>query len=191
MKAHLGPFIFALSTVIFLFLFQFLIKSIDQLVGKGLSLWVIIQLIALNLAWMVTLAVPMAVLVATLMAFGTLAANNEITIMKASGISLKKLMAPILVISMLLFYFMIKFNNDILPEANHQARMLMSDISRTKPTFILESGKFSEDMGGVKLFVKKTFENSNNLEGIYVYDFANPSYKKPHNGKIRRYRFYK
>ncbi len=171
----MGPFIFALSTVIFLFLFQFLIKSIDQLVGKGLSLWVIIQLISLNLAWMVTLAVPMAVLVATLMAFGSLAANNEITIMKASGISLKKLMAPILVISMLLFYFMIKFNNDILPEANHQARMLMSDISRTKPTFILESGKFSEDMGGVKLFVKKTFENSNNLEGIYVYDFANPS----------------
>jgi lipopolysaccharide export system permease protein len=175
LKALVGPFIFALVTVMFLFLFQFLIKSIEQLVGKGLSIWVIIQLISLNLAWMVTLAVPMAVLVATLMAFGTLAANNEITIMKASGISLKKLMIPVLILAVILFYLMIKFNNDVLPEANHQARMLMGDISRTKPTFILESGKFSEDMGGVKIFVKKTFENSNNIEGIYVYDFANPT----------------
>ena len=174
MKSHIGPFIFGLGTVIFLFLFQFIIKSIDQLVGKGLSIWVITQLIALNLAWMVTLAVPMAVLVATLMAFGTLAANNEITIMKASGISLKKMMFPIIIISFILFWLMIRFNNDVLPEANHRARILMEDISRTKPTFILESGKFSEDMGGVKIFVTKTFENSNKLEGIYVYDLSNP-----------------
>jgi lipopolysaccharide export system permease protein len=123
---------------------------------------------------MVTLAVPMAVLVATLMAFGTLAANNEITIMKASGISLKKMMFPIIIISFILFWLMIRFNNDVLPEANHRARILMEDISRTKPTFILESGKFSEDMGGVKIFVTKTFENSNKLEGIYVYDLSNP-----------------
>ncbi len=174
MKSHIGPFIFGLGTVIFLFLFQFIIKSIDQLVGKGLSMWVITQLIALNLAWMVTLAVPMAVLVATLMAFSTLAANNEITIMKASGVSLKKMMFPIIIISFILFWLMIRFNNDVLPEANHRARILMEDISRTKPTFILESGKFSEDMGGVKIFVTKTFENSNKLEGIYIYDLSNP-----------------
>jgi len=174
-KAHIGPFIFGLSTVIFLFLFQFIIKSIGTLIGKGLGIWVITQLIVLNLAWMLTLAVPMAVLVATLMAFGTLSSNNEITIMKASGISLKKLMIPVLIISVILFYLMIRFNNDVLPEANHQARTLLNDISRTKPTFILESGKFSEDIGGVKIFVKKTFENSNNLEGIYIYDFSNPN----------------
>lgn len=150
-------------------------RTIEQLVGKGLSLWVITQLIALNLAWMLTLAVPMAVLVSTLMAFGSLAANNEITVMKASGIGLNKLIMPVLIAAGILTYLMVVFNNDILPEANHQARLLLGDISRTKPTFILESGKFSEDISGVKILVKKTFENSNNLEGIYIYDYSNPN----------------
>jgi len=150
-------------------------KSIDQLIGKGLSLWIIIQLIVLNLAWMLTLAVPMSVLVATLMAFGTLSSNNEITIMKASGVSLTKLMLPVLICSVVVTYLMILFNNNVLPEANHKARVLLQDISRTKPTFLLESGKFSDDIGGAKIFVRKTFENSNELEGVYVYDYANPN----------------
>jgi len=161
-------------TLIFLFLFQFLIKSIDQLVGKGLSLWIIIQLIALNLAWMVTLAVPMAVLVSTLMAFGGLSAANEITIMKAGGVSLKKLMIPVIICAIIITYLMVLFNNDVLPEANHQAKLLLQDISRTKPTFILEAGKFSDDIGGARILVKKTFENSNNLEGVFIYDYSNP-----------------
>ncbi len=174
LKAHAGPFLFSLTTLMFLFLFQFLIKSIDQLVGKGLSLWIITQLIALNLAWMVTLAVPMAVLVSTLMAFGGLSSSNEITIMKAGGISLKKLMIPVMILALLITYLMILFNNDVLPEANHKARLLLTDISRTKPTFILEAGKFSEDIGGARILVKKTFENSNNLEGVFIYDYSNP-----------------
>ena len=124
---------------------------------------------------MLTLAVPMSVLVATLMAFGTMSSNNEITIMKASGISLPKLMAPIIGISIIVTYLMVLFNNDVLPEANHSARILMQDISRTKPTFFLQSGKFSDDIGNAKIFVRKTFENSNELEGIYVYDFNNPN----------------
>lgn len=175
LKAHVGPFVFSLMTLIFLFLFQFIIRTIDQLVGKGLSLWVITQLIALNLAWMLTLAVPMSVLVSTLMAFGSLSSSNEITVMKASGVSLNRLMIPVLLLAGLLTYLMVLFNNDVLPEANHQARLLLGDISRTKPTFILESGKFSEDISGVKILVKKTFENNNNLEGIFIYDYSNPT----------------
>ncbi|MCX6159800.1 MAG: LptF/LptG family permease [Ignavibacteriae bacterium] len=177
LKAHIGPFFFSLLTLMFLFLFQFLIKSIDELVGKGLSLWIIIQLISLNLAWMVTLAVPMAVLVSTLMAFGNLASANEITIMKASGLSLQKLMFPMLIFAVIITYLMVLFNNDVLPEANHSARMLLQDISRTKPTFILEPGKFSDDIGGAKILVRKTFENSNNIEGISIYDYSSPEYR--------------
>lgn len=152
-------------------------KSIDQLIGKGLSLWIITQLIVLNLAWMLTLAVPMSVLVATLMAFGSLSSNNEITIMKASGVSLTKLMIPVLICSVILTYLMIRFSNDVLPEANHKARVLLQDISKTKPTFFLEAGKFSDDIGGAKIFVRKTYENSNELEGVYIYDYANPNNK--------------
>ncbi len=104
LKAHIGPFVFALMTVIFLFLFQFLIKSLDQFVGKGLSIWLILQLIILNLAWILTLAVPMSMLVASLMAFGTLSSTNEIVTMKASGISLVRLMIPLILISFVMFY---------------------------------------------------------------------------------------
>jgi lipopolysaccharide export system permease protein len=177
LKSLIGPFIFALSTVIFIFLFQFLIKSLDQFVGKGLSIWVIIQLISLNLAWMLTLAVPMAVLVCSLMAFGSLSSGNEITIMRASGISLVRLMLPLMFFSLILFYLMIIFNNDILPEANHKARVLLYDISKTKPTFILDDGKFSNDLNGVQIMVKKTFPNSNNLEGVYIYMYSDPKNK--------------
>lgn len=173
-KSLIGPFIFALSVVIFIFLFQFLIKSLDQFVGKGLSIWLIIQLITLNLAWMLTLAVPMAMLVSSLMAYGSLASGNEITIMKASGISLVRLMIPLIVFSFIMFYLMIRFNNDVLPEANHRARILLYDISKTKPTFILEAGKFSDDLNGVQILVKKTFPNSNNIEGVYIYSYSDP-----------------
>jgi len=175
LKALLGPFIFSFCILFFLFLFQFLIKALDQLVGKGLGLWIIFQLIAYNLAWIVTLAAPMAVLVATLMAFGSLSSDNEITIMKASGLSLPRLMAPVLIAAVILSYLMVRFNNDILPEANHRARVLLTDISKTKPTFILEAGKFSDDIGGFKILVKKTFENNNNLEDIYISDYSNPA----------------
>lgn len=177
LKKHIGPFFFGLGTVVFIFLFQFFIKSLDQFLGKGLSIWLITQLITLNLAWMLTLAVPMAMLVASLMAFGSMSSDNEITIMKASGISLQRLMLPVIAVSFIMFYLMIKFNNDILPEANHKARILLYDISKTKPTFLLESGKFSDDLQGVQIMVKKTFPNSNNIEGVYIYDYSDPKYK--------------
>lgn len=177
LRKHIGPFFFGLFTVIFIFLFQFFIKSLDQFLGKGLSMWIIIQLISLNLAWMLTLAVPMAMLVASLMAFGSMSSENEITIMKASGISLQRLMLPIILISFVMFYLMIKFNNDVLPEANHKARILLYDISKTKPTFLLEAGKFSDDLQGVRILVKKTFPNSNNIEGVFIYDYSDPQYK--------------
>lgn len=173
-KSLIGPFIFALSVVIFVFLFQFLIKSLDQLVGKGLGIWLIIQLISLNLAWMVTLAVPMAILVSSLMTFGTLSSQNELTIIKSSGVSLQRMMFPLIIFSILMFYLMIRFNNDVLPEANHKARVLLYDISKTKPTFILEPGMFSDDLQGVQILVKKTFPNSNLIEGVYIYDYSNP-----------------
>jgi len=177
LKSFAGPFVISLATVIFIFLFQFLIKSLDQFVGKGLSSWIIIQLIALNLAWMLTLAVPMAMLIAALMAFGSLAATNEITVMKSGGISLVRLMIPMIFVSFIMFYLMIRFNNDILPEANHKARVLLYDISKTKPTFILEPGKFSGDIQGAQILVRNTFPNSNEIQGVYVLDNSNPEFR--------------
>lgn len=147
----------------------------DQLVGKGLSGAVIIELVLLNLAWMVVLAVPMAVLVATLMAFGGLSSNSEVTAMKAGGISLYRMMVPALIAALAITYSMVEFNNKVLPEANHRLKTLMQDIRRKKPTFTLVPGLFSQDLPGYSILVRKTFANSNDLEGVIIYDDTDPN----------------
>lgn len=187
LKAHIAPFFLSFFIVIFVFTFQFIMKYIDQLVGKGLSWWVITQLITLNLAWMVTLAGPMAALVATLMAFGSLSSTNETTIMQSSGLSQFRLMLPVLIFSAILCYGLIEFNNKVLPEANHRVRVLMADIQKTRPAFVIEPGRFTDDISGYNLLVRKTYENSNKLEGIFIIDNSGPSFSNTltaENGEI-------
>ena len=175
LRAHFAPFIGSFFVLMFLFVLQFMMKFMDQLAGKGLSGAVIVELMMLNLAWIVVLAVPMAVLVATLMAFGGLSANSEITAMKASGVSLYRMMFPVLIVSGLLTYLMVEFDNKVLPEANHRLKTLTTDIRRKKPTFTLIPGLFSQDLPGYSMLVRKTFAESNNLEGVIIYDFTNPN----------------
>jgi len=145
----------------------------DRLVGKGLDGWVITKLVVYNLSWMVVLVVPMASLVATLMAFGNLSQNNEITIMKSSGISLYKMMVPPFIASIVVAILLFQFNNDVLPDANHQAKILMSDISRTKPTLSLEPGFFSQEVNNYAILVRSIDQNSNWLYQITIYDYSN------------------
>jgi len=151
-------------------------KYIDNLVGKGLSWWIITQLITLNLAWMVTLAAPMAVLIAALMAFGSLSSTNETTVMQTSGLSQFRLILPVLLVAGILCYGLILFNNRILPEANHRTKVLMTDIQRTRPTFVIEEGRFTDDISGYNLLVRKTYENSNKIEGVFIIDNSSPLY---------------
>ncbi len=175
LRGLIGPFVFSFVTLMFLFLLQFVMKFIDQLVGKGLTSWVIIELIALNLAWMVVLAVPMSVLVATLMAFGDMSSRNEITAMKAGGMSIVRMIAPVMLSSIALACALIWFFNSVLPEANHRAKTLGMDIRRKKPTLSLVSGLFSQETTGYSILVRKTFEKTSDLEGITLYDYTNPA----------------
>jgi lipopolysaccharide export system permease protein len=148
-------------------------KFADRLVGKGLDTWVIIKLIVFNLSWMVVLVVPMASLVATLMAFGNLSQNNEVTIMKSSGLSLYKMMMPPFIASIVVAILLFQFNNDVLPDANHQAKILMSDISRTKPTLSLEPGFFSQEVDNYAILVRSIDQKSNWMYQITIYDYSN------------------
>ena len=175
LRAHSGPFIFSLVTLMFIFLLQFVMKFIDQLVGKGLTAWVIIELMVLSLSWMLVLAVPMSVLVAILMAFGDLSSRNEITAMKAGGVSIYRMMAPVFVAGTVVALLMVWFNNSVLPETNHRLKALNTDIRRMKPTIALTDGVFSQDLPGYSMLVRKTSEKSNDLEGVTLYDYTNPT----------------
>ncbi len=138
------PFSLALMILLFVLLTNFFLKSLEKFLGKGLELSLIVEYVFLNLAWILALAVPMAVLIATLMAFGRLSSDNEIVAMRSVSVSYVRLLFPVLIMGSFVAGFMMYFNNQILPEMNHKARMLSSDISKKRPDLDFEIGYFLE-----------------------------------------------
>lgn len=170
MRFHFGPFLFGTATVVFLFLMQFVLTKLDQLVGKGIDTFLILKLIALNVPWMMILAMPMGMLFGSLMAFGNMSSAHEITIIKASKTSLIRMMYPLLILGILLSGFVFWFNDVVLPESNHQSKILLNDIRKTKPTFALESGRFSQDIGGYKILARRLDSASGLMRGVTIYN---------------------
>ncbi|MEX0593986.1 MAG: LptF/LptG family permease [Balneolaceae bacterium] len=169
LKGHLGPFLFCFFTVMFILLMQFLILHIDKLVGKGLALGIVIELILTNLAYMVVLAVPMSVLVASLIAFGRFSEWNELSAVKAAGVNPIRLMTPVMVVALLLFLGLSYFSNNILPESNHRARSLFIDIRMQKPAFDLEPGTFYTGIEGNTFLVDQIDHDSDTLRNITLF----------------------
>jgi lipopolysaccharide export system permease protein len=137
LKEHIGPFVFALSALTSLLLLQVIAKRFGDLVGKGLSWSVITEFFLLSIPYTLAMTLPMAMLVAVLYAFSRLASENEITALKAGGVSTRALMAPALGLAIVLAVFMLWFNDQVLPRANHELATLQNAIFRTKPTFAL------------------------------------------------------
>jgi lipopolysaccharide export system permease protein len=172
LKRHIGPFVFCFVTLMFLLLMQFLILFIGKLIGKGLPADIIIKLIITNLAYMVVLAAPMAVLVATMMAFGKFTELNELTALRSSGINPIHVMNPVLVAGLLLSLFMFWFTNDVLPDANQRARSLFLDISTKKPSFNLKENQFYSGINGYTFLVKSMPVNSDTLYDVTLFQKA-------------------
>ena len=170
LSAHIGPFFFGLAVITFVLVLDFIIDIFDLILGKGLSALVVLQVFGLNLAWMLALSIPMAVLVATLMAFGRLSADNEITAIKASGTSLSLLIRPVLLCAVGLVLLMVWFNDRILPESNHRARNLMSAIHRKRPTLTLKEGVFINDFPGYSILIDELNEKTSEMKGITIYE---------------------
>lgn len=169
LKRHLGPFVFCFFTLMFLLLMQFLILYIDLLVGKGLPLGIVLELIVTNLASMVVLAVPMAVLVACLMTYGKFTELNELTAIRAAGVNPIHIINPVLAASILLSVFLIWFSNDVLPDANQRARSLFIDIRLKKPGFDLKENEFYSGIDNYTFLVKEITDESDSLHNVTIY----------------------
>ncbi len=154
-KELLWPFLFSISVVTFVLLMNFLIKEIDRLLGKDLPLMVILEWIYLNMAWIIAMAVPMAVLIASIMAYGRLAEDNEIVAMRSSGISFLNILAPGFVFGVIVTVLMIFFQNNVLPEYNHRQRLLTGDIYHKRPGLTTEPGYFMDDMDEYSIYIKE------------------------------------
>ncbi len=172
LKEHIGPFVFSLMLIILLFLLNIIFRELGHILSRGLKLHTILEFLFLNIAWIVALAVPMAVLIATLMAFGRLSADNEITALKASGISLYRIIAPVLVFFTLVALLLVWFNDRVLPDFNHRARLLTTDILRKRPTLKLEPNVVFMDIPRVTLLVHgvKDFPDSTKIYDIILDD---------------------
>ncbi|MBC7791382.1 MAG: LptF/LptG family permease [Anaerolineae bacterium] len=175
LKEHVGPLVFALAALTSLLLLNQVAKQFGNLVGKGLAWSVIGEFFLLSIPFIIAMTLPMAVLVSTLYAFSRLAAENEITALKASGVGLLRIIQPVLWGAAVIALFMLAFNDQILPRSNHRLRVLQSDIARKKPTFALKEQVINEVSQG-RLFLRagKIEENTDLLREITIYDMSDP-----------------
>ncbi len=167
-----GPILGWLGTLMFLLLMQFLIKYLPDIAGKGLPFGVVVELIAYNLAYMVVLAVPMSILIGTMMVFGKIAESRAYVVIKSAGISPIQLIWPTLIVGLLLTGGMTYFNNIILPEANFRARNLWSDIRQKRPGFELREGIFYDGLSKYSILVQEISDDTETLSDVLIYDYT-------------------
>ncbi|MEI6739243.1 MAG: LptF/LptG family permease [Gemmatimonadaceae bacterium] len=171
-REHVGPLLFALSALTSLLMLQYVARQLANLAGKGLPWRAIVQFFVLSLPFTVAMTLPMAVLVATLYAFGRMAAEHEITAFKASGIRVRTLMLPVMGCAFLLSLAMVGFNDQILARANHRLRILQQDISRTKPTLALRDQVLNALTEQFYIRVARSDAESNRMWDVVIYDLS-------------------
>jgi lipopolysaccharide export system permease protein len=179
LKEHVGPLFFALTALTSLLLLQYIAKRFGELVGKGLPWSVITEFLGLSVPLTIALSMPMAVLVSTLYAFSRLAAENEITAMKAGGVSLRSVLKPVLFAGVGMTMFMLAFNDQVLPRANHRLRTLQGDIAQKKPTFGLREQVINEVSPG-KLYLRANHlsKTSNRMREVTIYDVGDATRRR-------------
>jgi lipopolysaccharide export system permease protein len=173
LRAHIAPFLFGTFTIMLLFLLQYLVRWINELVSKGLDGWVIVQFVVLNLSWILVLAVPIGILFSTLMAFGSMSAAHEVTVFKASGMGLFRMMLPVVVIGMGIWGGVFWYTDNVLPDTNLALSTMMRDIQRVKPTFAVEAGQFTTHVDGYTILARRT-DPTGTLYGVTIYDYGSP-----------------
>lgn len=173
LKSFLGPFFLTFIVVVFILLMQYMLKYFDELVGKGLTAGVYVELLFFFSINMTTLALPLAVLLSSLMTFGNLGEHFELTAIKGSGISLTRTLVPLLVFTLGLTVLAFINNDRIVPKANLNAYSLLYDIRQTKPSLSLQEGAFYNGLPNLSIKVNKKFDDEVSLKDLIIYDHRN------------------
>lgn len=171
-KSFLGPFFMTFFICVFILLMQFLWKYIDELVGKGLEWRIVTELLLYASCGLVPLAFPLAMLLASIMTFGNLGENYELVAMKASGISLFRIMRPLIAVTLILTMIAFYFSNNILPKTNLEFYSLLYSVKRQKPEMIIKEGVFSNDMDNYSIKVERKSRISNIFYDVMIYDHS-------------------
>ena len=170
LKSFIGPFILIFFIVLFILLMQFLWRYIDDLVGKGLEMKVIAELLLYTSSSLVPMALPLAILMSSLMTFGNMGEFYELTAIKASGISLQRLMMPLVLVVILISIGAFFFANDVLPYTNLKMRSLLYDVTNQRPEISIVPGSFYNGIDGYSIRVEKKDPETNMMYNIKIYD---------------------
>ena len=172
LQSFLPLFLMTFVICLFIVLMQFLWKYIDELVGKGLEMNVILELFMYAALSMVPLALPLSILLASLMTFGNLGEQFELTAMKASGVSLIKSMRPLIVLMIFVAIGAFFFQNNVLPIAQTKMYTLLYSMRQKSPELDIPEGVFYDQITGFNLFVNKKDRETGILHDLLIYDVS-------------------
>jgi len=170
LKSFMGPMVLTFFIALFILLMQFLWKYVDDMVGKGFEWYVLAELLFYASATFVPLALPLAVLLASLMTFGNLGEHYELVAIKAAGISFRKTMFPLVVFIILLSGCAFYFSNNILPIANLKYGALLFDIREKKPALNINEGVFYSELQGYVIRIGKKDKNGVDISNVMIFD---------------------
>jgi lipopolysaccharide export system permease protein len=170
LKSFLGPFFVTFFITLFVLVMQFFWKYVDELVGKGIEIPVLLQLIFYMSATLVPVALPLGILLASIMTFGNLGETYELVALKSAGISLNRFMRPIFSFILVISAFAFYFNNWVIPVANIKAFSLLHDLRQMKPTFSLREGVFFGELTGYTIRVERKDKDGQGIHGVMIYD---------------------
>ncbi len=170
LRSFIGPFIVTFFITLFVLVMQFFWLYMDELIGKGLGIWMIVQLLFFMSTTMVPLALPLGILLASIMTFGSMGENFELVAIKSAGISLLRFMRPLLFFIMFIGGLAFLFNNNVIPYANLKALSLLYDLRNSKPTFNIRAGQFNKDIDGFSIRVGEKDKDGKTIRNIIIYD---------------------
>ena len=169
-KAFVGPFIATFFITLLVLVMQFFWLYIDDFVGKGLSVGLILEFIMYQSTSLVPLALPLAILLSSLMTFGNLGESYELVAVKSAGISLLRFMRPLFIVSLIISGVAFLFSNYIIPVSNLKSRTMLTDIVYAKPSFDLKEGVFYDKIPGFSIKIGKKEENDSVIRDIIIYE---------------------
>ncbi|MCI0331495.1 MAG: LptF/LptG family permease [candidate division Zixibacteria bacterium] len=172
LKEHIGPFFFGFAVITLVLVMDFILEVMQSIITKGVGAWEVLEIFGLNLAWMLALSVPMSVLVGTIMAYGRLASDSEILALKASGWSWRRLATPALIWGAAMAVLMFLFNNHLLPESNHEARVKMTRLAQKKPLVVLQPGVFNNQIPGYQIYLKEINPLTSEVKDVRIFEQA-------------------
>jgi len=169
-RSFIGPFIVTFFVSLFVLVMQFFWLYMDELIGKGINLWTMLQLLIYMSATLVPLALPLSVLLASIMTFGNMGENFELVAIKSSGISLLRFLRPLLFFIIIISGLAFLFSNNVIPVANLKALSLLYDVRNSKPTLNIRPDQFNNGIQGYSIRVGSKDKDGNTIRDVIIYD---------------------